>query len=273
MSIVPLGAVQMMETAGAFGGIARTKSAIVADGQTALSLVINRGPTPLMIIQAGREFLMEAGGASLFSEAVPGRFDTPGRVEAITLRIPRTALAGVSRNPEDLVARAIPSATESLRMLASYSRTMMEIGGIEDPQTAAMTGGHIIDLIGLSAGAIGDAERQARQGGLRAGRLHTLLGEIKANFHDPGFSIHQVARKHRVTPRYLQDLLQETGQGFGERVLEMRLALASDLIAKAHVGARKVSDIAFSCGFNDVSYFHRCFRKRFGMTPADARAA
>ena len=35
---------------------------------------------------------------------------------------------------------------------------------------------------------------------------------------------------------------------------------------------RKVSDVAFACGFNDLSYFHRCFRRRFGMTPAGARA-
>jgi AraC-like DNA-binding protein len=32
-------------------------------------------------------------------------------------------------------------------------------------------------------------------------------------------------------------------------------------------------DIAFSSGFNDVSYFHRTFRARFGMTPNDARAS
>jgi AraC-like DNA-binding protein len=35
---------------------------------------------------------------------------------------------------------------------------------------------------------------------------------------------------------------------------------------------RKVSDIAHLTGFNDVSYFHRAFRRRFGLTPGDARA-
>jgi AraC-like DNA-binding protein len=32
-----------------------------------------------------------------------------------------------------------------------------------------------------------------------------------------------------------------------------------------------VSDIAYLAGFNDVSYFHRAFRRRFGMTPSDLR--
>ena len=30
-------------------------------------------------------------------------------------------------------------------------------------------------------------------------------------------------------------------------------------------------DIAFDCGFNDLSYFNRCFRRRFGLTPTAAR--
>jgi AraC-like DNA-binding protein len=34
---------------------------------------------------------------------------------------------------------------------------------------------------------------------------------------------------------------------------------------------RRISDIAFECGFNDLSYFNRCFRRRFGLTPTAAR--
>lgn len=29
-----------------------------------------------------------------------------------------------------------------------------------------------------------------------------------------------------------------------------------------------IADIAYSCGFNDISYFNRCFRKEFGITPS-----
>ncbi|MGA2057754.1 MAG: AraC family transcriptional regulator [Bradyrhizobium sp.] len=33
----------------------------------------------------------------------------------------------------------------------------------------------------------------------------------------------------------------------------------------------KVADIAQSCGFGDLSYFNRAFRRRYGMTPSDTR--
>ena len=32
-----------------------------------------------------------------------------------------------------------------------------------------------------------------------------------------------------------------------------------------------ISEIAFSCGFNDISYFNRCFLKKYGYTPSQFR--
>ena len=52
-----------------------------------------------------------------------------------------------------------------------------------------------------------------------------------------------------------------------------RLNAAWRLLTSVRHAHRKVIDIALSSGFNDVSYFHRSFRARFGMTPSDARAA
>jgi len=64
-------------------------------------------------------------------------------------------------------------------------------------------------------------------------------------------------------------LLYEAGASFTQRLLELRLRKAAELLARA--GGRRISDIAFACGFNDLAYFNRCFRRRFGLTPAAAR--
>jgi AraC-like DNA-binding protein len=36
---------------------------------------------------------------------------------------------------------------------------------------------------------------------------------------------------------------------------------------------RSITAVAFEAGFNDLSYFNRTFRRRFGLTPSEARAA
>jgi AraC-like DNA-binding protein len=63
-------------------------------------------------------------------------------------------------------------------------------------------------------------------------------------------------------------LLHEAGASFTLRLNELRLRKAADLLARAE---HRISDIAFDCGFNDLSYFNRCFRRRFGLTPSAAR--
>ena len=64
-------------------------------------------------------------------------------------------------------------------------------------------------------------------------------------------------------------MLYEAGASFTVRLTEWRLRKAADMLA--HTGDRRISDIAFDCGFNDLSYFNRCFRRRFGLTPSAAR--
>ena len=75
-----------------------------------------------------------------------------------------------------------------------------------------------------------------------------------------------------LSPNYIQKLLHESGQSFTERVLELRLAKARAMLADRRNDGLKVSEIALACGFNEISYFNRCFRRRFGSAPNDHRS-
>ena len=100
-----------------------------------------------------------------------------------------------------------------------------------------------------------------------------MLAEIRGEFANPGFSAEQVARKLGLSPRRVQGLLQETGTSFTERVLELRLQRSRSMLARPRHDALKVSQIAYASGFNDISYFNRCFRRRFGASPTQYRNA
>ncbi len=71
--------------------------------------------------------------------------------------------------------------------------------------------------------------------------------------------------------RYVQDLLQGSGTSITDRIMALRLDKASAMLVDDRNCMLKISDVAASCGFNELSYFHRSFRRRFGASPAKYR--
>ena len=128
---------------------------------------------------------------------------------------------------------------------------------------------HLMDLAALGLGARGDLAMQAQRGGLRAVRLKAVLTILQERFAEPDFSAQKLAAAAGLSERYVNELLFEAGASFTMRLNDLRLRKAAELLARD--GDRRISDIAFDCGFNDLSYFNRSFRRRFGLTPSAAR--
>jgi AraC-like DNA-binding protein len=104
-----------------------------------------------------------------------------------------------------------------------------------------------------------------------AHRRSEALAAIESGFADPAFSPDDIARRLGVSARYIQNLLHETGLSFTARVLELRLQRARAMLADPRQDRMKVAEIAAASGFNEIPYFNRCFRRRFGASPTQFR--
>jgi len=51
------------------------------------------------------------------------------------------------------------------------------------------------------------------------------------------------------------------------------LARAYRMLSDPRYLTHKISAISHDCGFHDLSWFHRTFRRRYGATPSDIREA
>jgi AraC-like DNA-binding protein len=121
-------------------------------------------------------------------------------------------------------------------------------------------------------GAKGDERELVLGRGVRAAMQSEILRGIKRRATDHGISAETISRELGITSRYVHKLLEETGRTFSEHVLEERLTLAFAMLTEPSTARRKITDVAATTGFSDISYFNRTFRRRFGDTPSAVRA-
>ncbi len=67
-----------------------------------------------------------------------------------------------------------------------------------------------------------------------------------------------------------REIKKQTGKNYTDLVQEKRMAQASFLLRTTKMN---VADIAFSIGYENVSYFHRLFGKTYGTSPKKYRTA
>lgn len=85
-----------------------------------------------------------------------------------------------------------------------------------------------------------------------------------------GFDYERIAEQIGVTSVYLCRLYrQQTGETIGETLLKIRTRNALRLVKETD---KTISEIGFECGFNDLSYFYRAFKKETGVPPGKFRA-
>ena len=105
----------------------------------------------------------------------------------------------------------------------------------------------------------------------RGSRLSAITAFILSRIDNPELCLEEVAAHQGISSSYVRKLFAAEGAKFTAFVLEIRLAKVLQMLADPDSRGHAISAIALKCGFNDISYFNRVFRKRFGCTPSDLR--
>jgi AraC-like DNA-binding protein len=249
--------------------VARTRE-LLADGNDDLALFVNCTGA-VAITAGGREVTLREHDAVLGRSDEVGKYDRflPGR--SLWFRIPRSILSPLVADLDGAVMRHISRRTEALRLLMGYSGTLPSDNSLAAPGLANLVANHMHDLVALTVGATRDAAGAAQDRGMRAARLTAAKTYIVQNSALRDLSVDKVAAHLGVSPRHLQVLFQADGTTFSAFLLNQRLARAHRMLSAPRSSRNSVSAIAYEVGFGDLSYFNRCFRKLYGLTPGDVR--
>jgi AraC-like DNA-binding protein len=267
----PAGALSVGKYSGTISRLVRRPVHLGAE-EPKFILSFNGGPSTALHTTTGRDLEFKVGSAVLLASDVPASIRYGDANSWSGVVIPKARLLELVPDAEDMTSSELARDTPALLFLRRYvDLTFGGNGFLDDPALSRRIETTLLDLIALALGATRDVAELARMRGMRAARLQEVLSLIRAGFADPAFSTDKLARKLGISRRYVNDLLYETGATFSERILELRLQKAHAMLADRRHDRTKVSDIALACGFNEVSYFNRCFRARFGATPTQYR--
>jgi len=254
------------------GGTALRTSELLSDGNDDVILYIQEFGRRI-VSQLGREVTVEPGGGVLTSNADASTIIFPQATRLIGVGLPRKLMMTLAPGLEDAFMRPIPQNMGVLRLLSGYIGILSGEEASETAELPRVVATHIHDLCALAIGATRDAAEIAMGRGLRAARLRAIKADIVRNLRDGDVSITALAIRHRVTGRYIQRLFESEGTTLSRYVLGQRLTQVHRMFVDPHQAHRAISTIAYDVGFGDMSTFNREFRRLFGATPSDVRAA
>lgn len=243
------------------------------EGAAARHVLIRPAEGRVVIEQGGRRIALKAREAAVLS-LVPGtRFSLVqiNRIDLIMLDETRLPVLG-ERQGAGLM-QPLPRTNRGLQVLAHYGALVMR--GLLPLHSAALQDlaiGHVHDLVGI---ALADRSlpvplpTQDR----RSGRLMAIKADIEARLERRDLGVDMIAALHGISARSIQKLFEAESRTFSDYVLQRRLERAWHRLLTAEGAEPTISAIAFEVGFGDLSYFNRSFRKRFGRSPSQVRAA
>ncbi len=112
---------------------------------------------------------------------------------------------------------------------------------------------------------------QARRFGLSHQYLLRLQSYIVDHLQEEQLSPLSIAKAHNISDRYLHHLFAQTGTSVSDFIREQRLQRCRDALTNPAYRSLSVAEIAHQWGFPAPAHFSRIFKRRFGLSPRDAR--
>lgn len=96
--------------------------------------------------------------------------------------------------------------------------------------------------------------------------LEQLLYLLEAEHADPGFGVPQMQQALAMSKTQLHRKLKSlTNESPGELLRNFRLKMAAQLLRQKE---DSITRIAYKVGFNNLSYFAKCFKELYGQSPS-----
>jgi len=246
----------------------RTQSHVRADDRQDyfLKLVVSGA----LVIKAGdSQHRVDAGNCYIANYSEPHSFETilsNGNFGTLTLRLPAKNLPSSGSAKYRHFNQRFQHHKMSPLLKMSLTHLVASMKGDNDQETAQLT-----DVAQSIVALILNDDTFRSFPADNAQQFEILDAEISRRVGDTTLNLQSVARQLGTSIRHIQRLMANHQTSFSNFLREKRLMLAMNRLRDKAYARESIEEIAYSCGFNELSAFYRAFRKMFYCTPGDAR--
>lgn len=250
----------------------RTRAHVAAESNDDLVLVVPITGSALVTPEHSDPVPCLPGEALLMPSDSVHQALTPDTMSMTVINAPRALIAPrVSDLGKCLMKKIAHASAPELRLLVGYARMLVQMKEDLSSEFALLASTQIHDLITLLLGARREESEIASKRGLRAARLKAVKNDIAEHISDSELSINQVAMRQKISPQYIRALFHSEETTFADYITKLRLEQIYRLLCNLLYIGSSISTLAFDMGFNNLSWFNRAFKHRFGLTPSEVR--
>jgi len=202
-----------------------------------------------------------------FTEPYKAKFSN---FRSVSLFLPRATLAPKLEVPEAGAIRRVPGESPLVKLAA---KTLMNLHEALPHMTVDEANRAIHPVVDLCATAVnGHVESTLARNALESSLGTRARQFIEDELETPELSVEYVQRRFRCSRSHLYRVFPEAG-GINAYIKNRRLRASVRRMSDPKYSKRTISEIAFELGFSSASVFGRAFKRRYGVSPRDARRA
>lgn len=226
----------------------------------------------LQIGQVGRECVLTPGTFALFDLNTPYTYRHVERTEVFDAVIPGTLLRSRLRDPQVLVARPYSAIDGIGRITADLLTSLANEAQAVPGWAAEGCCVRAVDLIGLLFEAAQD-DLPIANSAVRSALYRRCVAIIEMHMADPELDPAKIAVLAGISTRYLHKIFQDAGESVGNYVRTRRLDRCHRDLRDPAKRNLPIGEVGYRAGFHNQSHFTNSFKRQYGCSPSDVRAA
>jgi len=223
----------------------------------------------MTVRQDGRDAATAPGDVYLLDPRRPFTLNLRPNGRSLVFKVPRWEVQARLGEVASHTATIIPRGQSVSTIASDFLALVAERADSIDVSVAPKLAQQALDLVALAFETGGGALVQLSS--TRTTTLLRLKSIIEARLSDPALKPAMVAEAAGISVRYANALLAHEGTSLERFIMLRRLQHCRLALEDPVQLTRTVGDIAYMCGFADLSHFTRRYKAQFGHSPSESR--